>query len=946
MSSPGAASESKPQLALPAIPVLAVNARQAAILTTDGEIQILPHEQARLLIHKQPVMVCHAPYTRQRLGAQDLYGFDLLELFAFVHPARFAVPTPVGLAGALGLPAPGGFDDYPLTLMDTARALLEDLQKEERPNETSKLKKADPLAIAQAMGQNGKGWPWTPFVCAALGEDYNPALPVMSKVAMNAWKHLPEWSEQAPEPPPAHHPVTGEESRRKLADILGPGAEARAPQQDYATKMTAAFAPRDGTGNTQADDDEPPPPHLVLAEAGTGVGKTLGYLAPANVWAEKNSGSVWISTYTKNLQRQIDQELDRLFPHPEVKKAHVTVRKGRENYLCLLNLEDAVAAAALAKDVRQAIAAGLLARWAGATRDGDLQGGDFPGWLAGLLGYQYTTGLADRRGECIYSACDHYHRCFVERTVRKAQHSSIVVANHALVMVKAAIAGPDDPLPQRFVFDEGHHLFDAADSAFSGRLTARETQDLRRWIRGAEGGRRTRARGLKRRTEDLAAGDAEAEADLEAIIHEARALPAYGWAKRLKDGAPDGPAEKFLALVYQQVFARADGRDGPYSLETGTQPPIDGLADAAATLAERLRTLQKPMRSLSGRFKKRLHEQSETLDSDTRKRLEAAAAGLDRRSEHTIAGWLGMLETLTGDEQHSDAARLDFVDWMAIERIDGQAIDIGLYRHWVDPMLPFAKSVKPFAHGLAITSATLRDGTGNEDEDWRIARQRTGADYLAPAPVSFAVSSPFDYARQTRIFVINDVRKTDMDQVAAAYRALFTAAGGGALGLFTAIQRLRAVHDRLAGPLEDAGLPLYAQHVDEMDTGTLVDIFREDTHACLLGTDAVRDGVDVPGESLRLLVYDRVPWPRPTILHKARREAFGGRRYDEMITRLKLRQAYGRLIRRSDDKGVFVMLDSGLPSRLCGAFPDNVPIERVGLAEAVAALRTFYSESS
>ena len=126
-----------------------------------------------------------------------------------------------------------------------------------------------------------------------------------------------------------------------------------------------------------------------------------------------------------------------------------------------------------------------------------------------------------------------------------------------------------------------------------------------------------------------------------------------------------------------------------------------------------------------------------------------------------------------------------------------------------------------------------------------------------------------------------------------------------------------------------------------MDTGTLVDIFRAEEDTCLFGTDAVRDGVDVPGRSLRLIVFDRVPWPRPDILHRARREAFGERRYDDMLTRLKLKQAYGRLIRRADDRGVFVLLDRALPSRLANAFPEGVAIRRLGLAEAIAETRTF-----
>jgi ATP-dependent DNA helicase DinG len=266
---------------------------------------------------------------------------------------------------------------------------------------------------------------------------------------------------------------------------------------------------------------------------------------------------------------------------------------------------------------------------------------------------------------------------------------------------------------------------------------------------------------------------------------------------------------------------------------------------------------------------------------------------------------------------------------------------VGFHRHWADPTQPFAEAVLSRVQAAAITSATLTDGTGDTEHDWAAAEMRSGAVHMAAPPVRVRVPSPFDYAAQTRVLIVRDVRKDDMDQVAAAYRELFAAAGGGALGLFTAITRLRAVHERIAEPLERAGVPLYGQHVDRMDTATLVDIFRAEVDSCLLGTDAVRDGVDVPGRALRLIVFDRVPWPRPDIRHKARREIFGGRAYDDMMTRLKLKQAYGRLVRRADDRGVFVLLDPMMPSRLLTAFPDGVPVSRCGLAEAVAATRCF-----
>ena len=190
------------------------------------------------------------------------------------------------------------------------------------------------------------------------------------------------------------------------------------------------------------------------------------------------------------------------------------------------------------------------------------------------------------------------------------------------------------------------------------------------------------------------------------------------------------------------------------------------------------------------------------------------------------------------------------------------------------------------------------------------------------------------------MLVVTDIGRNDIGALAGAYARLIEAAEGGTLGLFTAIQRLRGVHARIADRLARAGLPLLAQHVDPIDTGTLVDIFRDDPHASLLGTDALRDGVDVPGESLRLVVMERVPWPRPTVLHAARKLANGGSTYDDRVVRARLAQAFGRLIRRQGDKGLFVILSSALPSRLLTAFPPEVPVSRVTLDVALDRVRT------
>ncbi|MSO93870.1 MAG: ATP-dependent DNA helicase [Rhodospirillales bacterium] len=922
-------SPSPLRIALPTAPALVAGVRGAAWLSPDGAIESLSREDAagRIQLGKVP-FVCHAKATARKLGIQPFATLDLLELFAFVRPARFCIPTPRGIADALGLPLPRTMEDEAESLVRAATALLSEL-----PN-------GDPQAGQIAGAMSLGGWSWGPAVLAACGAGV-PHSSVPSSEALKIWLRLPTWDETAPETAPMNAPVTEMEARRRLTELLGGRAERRPQQADYAAGVSAAFRPRDR-------EDEP---RLVLAEAGTGVGKTIGYIAPASVWAEKNEAPVWISTFTRNLQRQLDAELDRLYPDAAEKAEKVVVRKGRENYLCLLNFEEAVGRVRTAPEGRggrgikisaDAVALGLMARWALATRDGDMAGGDFPAWLADLLGRGQTLDLTDTRGECIYSACAHYGRCFIERSVRKARQARIVVANHALVLVHAARGGEGQAVPTRYVFDEGHHLFGAADSAFAAHLTVRETADLRRWIVGAEEGSRSRARGLKMRVADLFAGDEAMLGVVGDAVTAAQALPGPGWTQRLAGGNPAGAAEAFFAGVREQIYARDPEAGAPYDLETETTDLVLLLPEAALALDEALARLSQPLIRLAAALATLLDAKAAELDTPARNRIEAVRRGLERRTQDQVLAWRAMLKALF------EATPPEFVDWFGIERSGGRDFDVGLYRHWIDPTIPLAEAVLRPAHGALITSATLKDrpadSAAGATEDWLAARARTGAAHVASVPDLVEVPSPFDYVGCTRVLIVRDIDKDNRDQVAAAFRELFLASRGGALGLFTAIARLRDVYERIAGPLEDAGISILAQHVDALDTGTLVDIFRAEEDACLLGTDAVRDGVDVPGRSLRLIVFDRVPWPRPDILHRARRKAFGGRIYEEMLTRLKLKQAYGRLIRRADDKGVFVMLDRALPSRLLGAFPEGVEVKRIGLKEAISETRAFLHE--
>ncbi|MFM8821223.1 MAG: ATP-dependent DNA helicase [Phenylobacterium sp.] len=909
---------------------------KAALAEGDGARVVRPPE-ARDHFRDAGVLVVHAALTARRLGLEapprTSRLLDVLELFAFVRPGAFTAPSAAGLALALGEPEPAGPVQMAEALRRVAERLLQDLAETPTPSREEALALAETLARA--------GWAWGEAVVGALRS--RPVSNAFRSSGLDVWTRLEEWEDPGPAGEPGDAPVTAEAAVRRLGVLLERARleEDRTAQAEYAREAAFVFQPREREGQ----------PRMLLAEAGTGVGKTLGYLAPASAWAEMNGPSVWISTYTRALQRQIERESAVLFPDPAERGRRAVVRKGRENYLCLLNFQDMTNAAQLgAGDL---VGLGLTARWIRASRDGDMTGGEFPAWLPGLFagpaaGQAAAANLVDRRGECIHAGCPHYRTCFVEKAIRASRRADIVIANHALVMAQAAFDGaragrgaPEDAEStclRRVVFDEGHHLFDAADSAFSTALSGQEAVELRRWIRGSER-RGRRGRGLEARVGDLVGADGPAREALKAVLHTAGQLPSEGWSARItgaEGASAQGPVEAFLAAMTVQLRARSDAADPACAARPALAEVVATGRAAAAALA----AIEAPLLALTRTLEDLLDQGAETLTGPERGRIEGVLRGLDRRARMTLPAWRGMMATLEEEITEVDP-EADFVDWFEATVINGRWVDAAFRRHWVDPTEPLAGAVLEPAHGVLVTSATLTDAAAEDPFD--LAELRSGGRRLAAPPHRLRLASPFDYPTCARAFVVTDVSKNDARQVSAAMRELFLAAGGGGLGLFTAIRRLRAVHEQIAAPLGDRGLSLYAQHVDPLEVGALVDIFRAEVDSCLLGTDAVRDGVDVPGRSLRLLVFDRAPWPRPDLLHKARRARFGNG-WDDAIARGRIAQAFGRLIRRQDDKGVFVMLDAATPTRLFAALPEGVEVQRLTLVEVLEATRGFLAK--
>ncbi|MEI9906225.1 MAG: hypothetical protein WDN06_21685 [Asticcacaulis sp.] len=351
------------------------------------------------------------------------------------------------------------------------------------------------------MAQSGvrlmarQGWAWAPLLQAVLDDTQIPA-DYVAPPALEVWSLLEEWEDQAPEGHARAVALTDAEVSEQLGADLARAGPRRAPPGT--TGLRAA-----GQGYLRAEMDEGPAQHVARPKPAPGVGKTLGYLAPAIAWAKKAQGQVWVSTYTKALQKQIYNDTR-------------PVRHGRRTRQCR---GGAQGPRKLSLPAQFPGAPGRGARRAGShhgradgamvlySRDGDILSGDFPTWLPSLL----PTGLAgpgvpdpdapgpgrSPRGECTYAACPHYRVCFIEkigsgRRARRRWSSPTTpwswprrpttctirrAPNWLRKSTGEDVQGDVEP-PQaalsRIIFDEGHHVFEAADGAFATRLSGLE----------------------------------------------------------------------------------------------------------------------------------------------------------------------------------------------------------------------------------------------------------------------------------------------------------------------------------------------------------------------------------------------------------------------------------------------------------------------------------------
>ena len=624
-----------------------------------------------------------------------------------------------------------------------------------------------------------------------------------------------------------------------------------------------------------------------LLEAGTGVGKSLGYLIPALRWAAANGQRTVVSTNTINLQEQLVRKdlpflRDAFASEQNVRFA---LLKGWRNYLCKLRLAQATLLGPTLVDDEASEALEEIRAWSETTEDGSLSD------LATPPRGEVWDEVAAESDLCTRNACPHFQDCFLFKARREAAQADVVVVNHHLLMsdvaVRRAAGNWDDPavIPSytRLVIDEGHHLEDAA-SAHLGVTTSRRT--LQRLFNRLD----RRGRGLVTTlVERLSASrDLLGTASLDVVTQ--RIVPAVRASREKSDLVFD-----LLLAVLQSDAAPVMRMNDDFA-----QHPVwrGGLHIALTDLLRELRVLGDSLTLVSDRL------QGGDKRDDTLVMLVNELRSVARRLDASADGLVLALRPPATVEP--------MVRWLEVKGREGNiavtAVPLDLAPILRDDLFTRVKTA-------VVTSATL--GT---EGDFAFVARRFGLDGGAIKPVTAAFASPFDYQSQALLIVPTDLPAPNEDasrHFAAVVRIVADvarASGGGMFVLFTSHRDVRAAAESLRRSDIADEFTLLVHGEDGRDA--LLQRFRNSGNAILLGTSSYWEGVDVPGDALRALVIAKLPFRVPSEpVTAAQCEAItarGGDAFGEYMlphASLRLKQGFGRLIRTGTDRGAIIIAD-------------------------------------
>lgn len=676
---------------------------------------------------------------------------------------------------------------------------------------------------------------------------------------------------------------------------------------------------------------------FVLAEAGTGTGKTLGYLVPALRWTTEGGGPVLVSTYTRALQDQIVRELA-LFESAKgllPRRPAIALLKGRRTYLCLYKLAEELSELHTDTSERRRLVLGMLTVWAREAHQGTVD--EFVlGWTAqgeGGLATRAATEGALCDDDCAERDCPFYDPCYYFRAIRQAEEADLLLVNHALLLQAPRWTNQ----APRVLLDEAHELEDAATNALALEVGGAQIGALLDYLHRTEGAssqglriRMARAFGLSRRegvARELALAVAEARAGLEAA-----SIAVHSFLDE-HDHKRDPEASYGHSFPYEPV---------------ATQRPWLRTAQTLRTLEVRLRDVERVVGALLdavvGRplVDRRYHARTLLAEAvGARQRLREAADALDdalRLADRHNRIYLLEAPTLPPGPEIARAAALRLHNWQL--RAPPVSVAEALRAQLWDRV-----------NAAVLTSATLTvDGSS------AFLRRRLGLDAYPARLVERTIPSPFDYERQTLLAlpghlpaprtVTIDEYLERLSQELFRYVRTFD---GHTLALFTARAHIERLVQEVGTRFREAGFTLYAQRPG-VPSQPLIRDFQRNPRGLLAGTRTFWQGVDIPGSTLEHVWITKLPFPNlgdPLIRARQQRlveDDPNANPFDDYllpITVLQFKQGFGRLVRSSTDRGAVVVGDRRLRTSLYReVFIDSLPGPKV----TEASDREFYRE--
>lgn len=690
-----------------------------------------------------------------------------------------------------------------------------------------------------------------------------------------------DWTDaddEAPADPEALKPLTDSEFpefiagvREKLKDLL-PTYEPREGQQIMFGEVLEALS-----------QDS----HL-LVEAGTGTGKSLGYLLPSLYYGLKESKKIVVSTHTIQLQEQLRQRdlplLHEVLPVP----FKAAVFKGRNNYLCLRKFEQQLQLPEAALSREEAVTRAQMTVWLSETERGEAEELN----LGGRSKDEWNAVASDA-DSCLNRQCPWFRKCFYHRARQDANKADLIITNHAMVFTDLRAENRLLPSYDRLVVDEAHHLEEVA-SHHLGQRTGYLTllTPLTRLWKDSRNGQLPRLMSLL-----ASSGEEQAQAWNEKLdeaagkVHEIR----ESW---------DRWTDRLFAMLAQE-----SGADESGNLTLRLKP--DQLPDSwESQLVDGHNTIQ--------------------LLSDLLRPLEKTIADIKERTDELAIQ--SLLTDLNGSIKDLTAARADLQSFLTLGNKDFvywleghsqyRTRSLWLFGMPADVSHLLKEGMFDRKSSVVLTSATL-----TVDKSFQYVKEQLGLDASEREGRlrTAQLPSPFNYREQALVLIPRDFpnirgQNGDPQFLQALTKSLAEVAeatGGRMLVLFTSYRMLKAIHGPLKERLGPSGIEVMGQGIDGGSRSRLTQQFMDRPASVLLGTSSFWEGVDLPGDALTCLAIVRLPFQPPNHpVNEAKSEKLQAEKKNPFMKLslpqavIRFKQGFGRLVRTASDKGIVILYDT------------------------------------